>query len=55
MIAVAGGGTASIVVDCEAFEQPPRFRPSAILSVPGGSLPVSDSGSDAIWRITIGE
>lgn len=55
LVRIAPDGTASILLDGDAFDGREHFGPVAILVMPDGSLLVSDSGQHSIWRVTIDE
>ena len=55
LVRIAPDGTASILLDRDAFDGRQRFHPAAILLMPDGSLLVSDRGQHSIWRVTIDE
>ena len=55
LVRIAPDGTASILLDRDAFDGRQRFHPAAILLMPDGSLLVSDTRQHSIWRVTIEE
>ena len=55
LLRIAPDGTASILLDAEALDGQQRFQPVAILSMPDGSLLVSDTERHSIWRVTLEE
>ena len=55
VVRIAPDGTASILLDREAFDEGARFNPAGILLMPDGSLVVADDRQHSIWRVTINE
>ena len=55
VVRIAPDGTAAIVADRDAFGGTRHFHPAGILVTPEGDLLVSDSGLNAIWKITFDE
>ena len=54
VVRISPDGAVAIVVDRESMHGSRHFRPAALLLTPAGDLLVSDSGGDAIWKITFG-
>lgn len=55
LVRIGPDGTASILLNRDAFDEDEHFTPVAVLVMPDGSLLVSERWQHSIWRVTIDE